>query len=88
MDEKLLAEDMATPSSPSREEDTVSEGWTNLGGQSKKWHYIIDGRSLCHKWMVWKTHELEQGEDDSPDNCADCRRRLGKRLQKKKANRG
>ena len=55
-------------------------GWTNFGGQSRKWHYIgEDGRSLCGKWAAWKPHRLEQGDNGSPDNCASCRRRFAKR---------
>ena len=55
-------------------------GWTNFGGQSRKWHYIgEDGRSLCGKWAAWTRGPFEQGMDESPDNCAACRRRLAKR---------
>ncbi len=55
-------------------------GWTNFGGQSRKWHFVAeDGRSLCGNWLLWKGHELAQGNEDSPDNCAGCQRRLKKR---------
>jgi len=61
-------------------------GWTNFGGQSSKWHYIAaEERSLCRKWAIWKTHELQQGNDDSPDNCAACKKRLTALRQKKEA---
>ena len=46
-------------------------GWPAL---SKKAHYFTDGRSLCGKWLFWG--QLEEGNDGSPDNCAQCKRRL------------
>jgi len=46
---------------------------------SKKAHYFVDGRSLCGKWLYLGS--LEQGNDDSRDNCAECKKRL-KRVDK------
>jgi len=56
------------------------EGWTWLSN-SRKWHYFVNGQSLCRKWTLWgwKSHDYELGNDNSPDNCAECRRRLKKR---------
>lgn len=54
------------------------EGWTYLTN-SRKWHYFIDGRSLCGKFLLLVIPELEQGNDNSPDNCMTCRRELEKR---------
>ena len=57
------------------------EGWTWLYN-SKKWHYFRDGRSLCGKWGRFGSPDtLEQGKDDSPDNCAVCRKKLAKEKQ-------
>ena len=57
------------------------QGWTNFGGQSKKWHYIAaDQRSLCGKWMIWERHELDERDYHGPDNCAECWRRRAKQL--------
>ena len=61
---------------------TALEGWTWLQN-SKKWHYFVDNRSLCRKWGIFGSDELEQGKDDSPDNCAECQRQLAKRKAKK-----
>ncbi len=55
-----------------------TEGWTYLTN-SRKWHYFIDGRSLCKRFMLFFLPELEQGDDDSPDNCKACRAKLLKR---------
>jgi len=60
----------------------MKEGWGYVN-QSPKWHYFIDGRSLCGKWLGLGLGELEQGKDDSPDNCKECRRRLKKKEKKK-----
>jgi len=61
--------------------EQTKEGWgpvTNAGTgmQSKKWHYFKDHRALCGRWMRFSDKDLEQGKDNSPDNCAECRRRL------------
>ena len=55
----------------------LKEGWGHPGHyQSRKWHYFREARSLCGKWMF--TGVLEQGSDDSPDNCASCKRKRAK----------
>jgi hypothetical protein len=53
-----------------------AEGWGYIAN-SKKWHYYADGGvSLCRKFMKFTQHDLEQGSNNSPDNCAECKRRL------------
>lgn len=52
------------------------EGWIWLIN-SRKWHYFgPNGKSLCGKFFLLGNPELEQGNDNSPDNCAICRRKL------------
>jgi hypothetical protein len=47
-------------------------GWP---ANSRKAHYFHDGfRSLCMKWMY--SGQVEQGKDESIDNCAECMKRL------------
>ena len=53
------------------------EGWTWIFG-STKWHYIVNSRSLCQKWLLLGSPELVQGLDNSPDNCAECKKKLEK----------
>jgi len=52
------------------------EGWMWLSN-TVKWHYFIKPGlvSLCEKWIAAPT-ELQQGNDDSPDNCKACMRKL------------
>ncbi len=52
------------------------EGWMWIYGTTK-WHYFIKPgmMSLCGKWMAVPI-DLQQGNDDSPDNCKVCLRRL------------
>jgi len=57
----------------------MGEGWGWITN-SPKWHYFVDGRSLCGKWIG--LGELEQGNDGSPDNCTACKRALEKRRAK------
>jgi len=61
----------------------TKEGWGYIHN-SPKWHYFIDGRSLCGRWLSLGLGKLEQGSDSSPDNCKACRRKLEKRKRKKK----
>lgn len=59
------------------------EGWywpANL----RKAHYFVNFKSLCGRYMCFNKTDLEQGKDDSPDNCAECKRRLKKRKEKEK----
>lgn len=56
------------------------EGWGWIKN-SPKWHYFIDGRSLCGRWAYFD-RELEQENDESPDNCTACKKALAKRKAK------
>lgn len=59
----------------------MPEGWGNPKplDERSKWHYFEeDGRSLCGKYGFF-TGRLEEGSDESPDNCAECKRQLAKR---------
>ena len=56
-----------------------SEGWGKGAYGGRKWHYYRHRISLCHKVMVLHD-DLEDTNDESPDNCAECRR---KRLREK-----
>lgn len=60
----------------------MNEGWNWLMN-SRKWHYFVDKSSLCGKWAILNDDDLEIGSDDSPDNCAVCRRKLEKRKVEK-----
>lgn len=54
----------------------MTEGWTYLTN-SKVWHHFReDGRSLCGKWLYFGKAEFEQGNDNSPDNCKACIKKL------------
>jgi len=55
---------------------TTIEGW-GWPGLSRKAHYFVNSISLCCHWAY--TGPLEQGKDNSPDNCAACRKKLEKR---------
>lgn len=58
----------------------IKEGRGFPGG-SKKAHYFVDSMSLCRRWGFYYG-SLEQGNDDSPDSCAACMRKLAKRKVK------
>ena len=55
-------------------------GWNWLRN-STRWHWFAeDGRSLCKNYLIMGGNEdAKHGNDNSPDNCAECRRQLKKR---------
>jgi len=61
------------------------EGWARPSG-FHKWHYFIEARPLCELIIVGADVALvlEQGNDNSPNNCSFCRETLTEiRTQKK-----
>ena len=68
-----------------RKTDTKApEGWTYLYN-SPKWHYFRDSRSLCGKFLLLDSSELEEGKNDHPKNCMGCRRKLEAELKRQAA---
>ena len=63
-----------------------AEGWTWLLN-ARKWHYFVEGRSLCGRYLLLASGEFQRGDDDSPDNCAACKRQLAKRKEAANAER-
>lgn len=53
----------------------LTEGWKWII-ESRKWHYFRNGRSLCGRWATLSNAGFETGNDDSPDNCAECKRKI------------
>ena len=53
----------------------TKEGWTWLSNATK-WHYFRNGQSLCKKYGIFGPGDLELGNNDSPDNCVQCRKIL------------
>ena len=56
------------------------EGWAHVTG-SPKHHYFAsgdnDGFSLCGRFQLpGKPEELTKGDDDSPENCYQCKSKL------------
>ena len=62
-------------------EEKTSGWWWPFN--SRKAHYIPNGRghSLCMKWSTLGQVTVDEGNDNSPDNCAECRRRLAKHIE-------
>ncbi len=65
------------------DDETPKEGWwwpSNAG----KAHYMRNGRSLCGRWgTMFANPRLEQGNDNSRDNCAACKRKVLKEKEGK-----
>lgn len=61
--------------------ESKPEGWAWLAN-APKWHYFVDNHSLCGRWAYFGD-VLEQGNDDSTDNCKACATKLKKRKEKK-----
>ena len=64
------------------EKTKVTEGWAWVLN-SPKWHYIRDHRSICGRWLMLGNPEMEQGNNESADNCKSCRRKLEQEAAKK-----
>jgi hypothetical protein len=71
---------MSTPRPLSQQ----SEGWTDFGGASRKFHYLPadDDRALCGKWGVTPfvanaraLLRLFPDEGESSQDCKACRRK-------------
>jgi hypothetical protein len=59
----------------------MKEGWTFLWN-SPKWHYFREGRSLCGRFLLLGKPELGGGNEQSPDNCKGCLRKIQKERAK------
>jgi hypothetical protein len=71
-----LAEYIATDEAPEPQ-----PGWSDLGGQARKYHYFPDmvagTRALCGKWAIARSHSLQpETGQPSPDDCKACTRKL------------
>jgi hypothetical protein len=51
------------------------EGWSWLIN-AIKWHYFVDGRSLCGKWLAYNSDLDPHRKADLPDNCKPCQKAL------------
>ena len=58
--------------------EELKEGWAESYG-SRKWHYFVDGRSLCRNFGLIGNELLKEGQDNSPDNCTACKRELARK---------
>lgn len=65
----------------------TKEGWTWIH-DTTEWHYFVDSdltrydkESLCGRYALLDDDDLEQRNDDSPDNCAACKRKLKTRKE-------
>jgi hypothetical protein len=55
--------------------DKIKKGWA-WPSNSRKAHYFYDTRSLCGRMAFFGP--VEGGNDESPDNCAECKKRFTK----------
>lgn len=49
-------------------------GWNWLINATK-WHYFVNGTSLCGRYFTFARDGYQEGNDNSPDNCATCVKR-------------
>ncbi len=57
------------------------EGWS-WAPYTKRYHYYIAERSLCERYRLLWIVELEQRDEEYPNDCAICRRKLKERKQR------
>lgn len=55
------------------------QGW-NYMVNSPKWHYFIEGRSLCDRWLGLGLSGFDDDplSDNHPSNCAVCAKKVAK----------
>jgi hypothetical protein len=68
---------------PEEEPEADTSGWSDLGGQARKFHYFPNNtggtRALCGKWGIFRSHELQADEGcPTKDDCVACARKLGR----------
>lgn len=61
------------------------EGW-GFPMNSKKAHFFLKGESISICGRMMYTGERENDKHDSPDNCAECKRRRERLIKKGKLN--
>ena len=59
--------------------ETVAQGWA-FPLRSRKWHYFVEGRSLCGRWLflggIYASGQKENACRD--DDCRGCEKKLAK----------
>jgi hypothetical protein len=53
----------------------ITQGWAwleNATEKAIKWHYFINGKSLCGKFRVTSRNKLIQRKLDHNENCKVC----------------
>lgn len=57
-----------------------AEGWIKLIN-AKQWHYFVDSRSLCGRWMYLGADINLEPDDgkEHPSDCKMCSKKLKKR---------
>ena len=60
--------------------EKLREGWL-MPARSRKYHYFVEGRSLCNGWIFPDYNNLlpDTGNTErGPDDCAECFKKLVK----------
>lgn len=56
----------------------MSEGWA-APLRARKWHYFVEGRSLCRKWLYLGNCESDDKASRSDVDCVVCVKKLDRR---------
>lgn len=56
----------------------MNEGWA-APLRARKWHYFVEGRSLCRRWVYLGNCEADDKGLRSSEDCVVCIRKLDKR---------
>lgn len=60
------------------EENQLKEGWVTLSN-SPKFHYVVEGKSLCNRWMYLGSDFSADDGVENKDDCKACRKAFLKR---------
>ena len=60
------------------EQANDQKGWGFVMNSRKAHYFNGEGTSLCGRWLILSRMHLEDDNHNSPDNCAECKRRKAK----------
>lgn len=69
---------------PPKDPNQLTEGWVSLLN-SKKFHYVRDGRTLCGKFLYLGGAFTPDAGWHNPDDCPKCSKSLRAKQSKEKA---
>ena len=55
--------------------ESCNKGWKE-SLFNNKYHFFINGQSLCRKYVTFNSNGYYKNIDDNPNNCKECKDKL------------